>query len=198
VSGGSFDPTGPSEIIGVMDWKGKMLAVFILGIPPFFPCFYGYANLIAPLWPLAVIVLAVLGVLLVLRGYRGDRQLWRLALEAISVAVLFDVSFITGMGTGVLLREVHCREVCARFEAMIPALEEYRSRHGKYPDDIGQLPGTAGQSADLADVEVYLSPERYLCVVPIEEKFHLFGRFLAYTWGSGEYTWTRKRLYYGL
>jgi hypothetical protein len=39
--GQPLTPPERSEIIGVMDWKGKILAAFILGIPPFFPCFYG-------------------------------------------------------------------------------------------------------------------------------------------------------------
>ncbi len=179
-----------------MTWKGKILAASILSSPPFFISLYGYANFFTPIYPFVVLMLAVLGVLIGFRGYRGNRQLWRVALEAISMAVLFDVSFIAGFGTGVLLRENHCRKICARFEAMIPALEEYRSQHGKYPVEIAQLPGADERSADLAEATVYLSPEEYLCIVPIEEKIHLFGRFLAYTRRSGERTWTRERIFY--
>jgi hypothetical protein len=199
-----------------MRWKGKFLAAFVFALIPFVLGVYGHGG---SLWYLgfpALILLAFLGIRQATRGYRGEYSATMLALNAVALLVLYDAAYITGWGGGVLCREVHCRKICARFEPVVSALERYRSQHGQYPRSLNQVPGASESlaasgievaegrllpggldvsQADRADALVYLDPQEYLFLVPVEQPMPMcLTRFHSYMRGGRESSWTRERL----
>ena len=137
--------------------------------------------------------------------YRGHRFF-------LTIAVC-SCLYCLGWFSGIQARQAKCRRIGKGCEPVIEALESYRSRHGSYPTSLASIPDietvmqslpvTVGESnftsmglnvGDIAraDVTLYLSPDQFVFLVPIEHWFPMsFTRFYVYLRTSKSSEWKK-------
>lgn len=136
----------------------------------------------------------------------GPRETW---------ATLFAFPILLGISwwTGAQARLGQAERVADRSQPLILALEKFRSDHGSYPSrllevaDMAALDGiTIRQGAVLrsaidvagleeANLTVYLQPDHYLCVIPLERKLPFsISRFYVLRKDSQTPRWEKDHL----
>jgi len=163
----------------------------------------------------------VLGTRRLVRAARGQprpegARPWHVVYVA--ETLLYLILFLAGWGAGRIWRGVRCRDIRSRCEPVFAALDEYRASHGSYPATLDDVPGMArlreGAGIDLrqgrtneravcfqeahdADAVIFLRPDAWVCIVPLERPFTLsLSRFYIYireaggSWRLSHMVWT--------
>lgn len=128
--------------------------------------------------------------------------------------LLFLTFALSGWIVGSEIRKVHCRHVCRVCDILSSKLEEHRAACGSYPSSLADVPdfeayakeravtvqaGEIGEfgldvgNVNEADATIYLKPDSYSWMVPIELRNGLFSftRFYVYARSSGQSKWVR-------
>lgn len=110
--------------------------------------------------------------------------------------------------TGEQIRDFKVRHICKASEPIFQSLEEYKTKHGTYPIKLESLPdiknnlGISIQQGEIfktgidvgeiakADVTLYLEPDYYYCIAPIQKgSIWSFSRFKVYSRDSKRNKW---------
>jgi hypothetical protein len=188
-------------------WKRllyPLVAGLLLGAGGFHVMMTGYGVLFHYLW--VFILPFVLVISLLFRPHSLQAYLVGLGLITVIAAVL------TSLGLGLLI--VKKRSVCSDLNPIISELEDYRKANGTYPPDLSAVrrPGhlkigegqTTGEGINLEgcsdyDAVFYLSPDEFLCIVPITKVLPMsFTRVYVYRWSTGQPRWTSEELIWSL
>jgi hypothetical protein len=175
-----------------------------VGIGGFCIMMRGYGVLFYYLW--VFILPFILVISLLSRPRSLQAYLVRVGLVVIIGAVL------TCLGLGLLIMKK--QSICSDLDSMISELEDYRKSNGAYPPDLSALrkPGHLrigeGRTAETGinlegcndyDAVFYLSPDEFLCIVPITKVLPMsFTRIYVYRWSTSEPCWRSEKLVWSL
>jgi len=182
-----------------------------LGALPFVCNIAGYGSYWRFTWPWFALVAVLLVIAFVFRwtrSFRSSRMSRRTCIFGIAFVVI-----CTGLSgfAGDHVRRFYCRGICRACEPLLAAIEAHKRAHGQYParlEDIrdfrairdglnisiqqGEVRET-GVSVDNikgVDATMYLEPDQWLCIVPIQKKCFLsITRFTIYARSSLDDDW---------
>jgi hypothetical protein len=121
---------------------------------------------------------------------------------------------------GTQVRLWRCQSICNRTQPLLEALQKYRAIHGSFPSKLqdlsevgflaenekiiirqGKLQPAGIEVTGIGDVDVavYLEPDNYLCVVPLEHAFPIsITRFYILRKDADSPNWTEDHLIWTL
>ncbi|MBI2920632.1 MAG: hypothetical protein HYY18_06060 [Planctomycetes bacterium] len=190
---------------------------------PLVLCAYGYGAYLRAAWFIAIPALIGLS-FVALYSLRIVRNLATGQLRTGAMTAKFDKAlilvflglFILSWISGRQIRTWHCESICARVEPALEALRRYHEVHGCYPArlqevpeftrlaDIGKVSIQEGRilstgldvgSLEESDMTIYLEPQYYFCVVPLEKKLLMsITRFYILSRDSTSSDWTEDHM----
>ncbi len=188
-------------------WKELLYPVVIglgVGAGGFCVMLAGYGVLFYYLWVFILPFIAVISLLSRPRSFRAF--LIRFSLIAVLGAVL------TGLGLGLLI--IKKWSVCSDLNSIISELEDYRTANGAYPPGLSAVhkpnrlkigegrttrEGINLEGCSDYDAVFYLSPDEFLCIVPITKMLPMvFTRVYIYRWSTSEPRWRSEKLVWSL
>jgi hypothetical protein len=201
----------------------SLIAGIPCAVLPFLLCIYGFGAYMRSMF--FIIIPALLGLSFValylsraMRNLaRGQFRATQIRLKQDNLLLLVFLGFaILSWISGKQVRIWHCDSICSAAEPAIASLLKYQAEHGSFPAKLQELPDfqKLAESARISfrqgrnrygpsdvgffqgpDMVVYLWPQEYLCVVPLERPIIMsITRFYVLQKASNSPNWAEDHI----
>lgn len=183
----------------------------IIGAVPFGVHITGYGSYWRYGWLIFALLISPIVIVFIIFRIKAFRKK-TLSLSLCILSILFVILFPIGTTfVGDQARKFHSRRVCLASEPILEALQQYKIGRGQYPESLEAIPniksilgnvgisiqqgeilenGISVENINNADATIYLMPDDFYCVVPIQKRIPIsFTRFTIYSRNSKNTEW---------